>query len=414
MYTSQRVIFGAILTFFLLITFPATAVAKDAQLVITGARIYPSPTAPPIDNGTIIVRDGKISEVWKGQGSTVPSAEREIHANGRIVTAGFWNCHVHFTESHWNRASEQPEAELNEHLRAMLTRYGFTSVVDTGSDLANTQALQQRIVRGLKGPQIFTASGSFVAENGSPAYLEVKLPELKNPEQAQHFTKAVLARGAYAIKIFTGSFLGPDHVAHLPLPIIKAVTTTAHAQGKLVIAHPQSLQGVELAVDGGVNLLAHTSAQGGTWPETLVARLVQNGVGLIPTLKLWQFELTRNGVPSEVVTQIQTATEAQLRTFAAAGGEVLFGTDVGYMTDYDPTEEYQRMTEAGLRFEQILTALTINPVRRFDDPAQKGTIELGRQADLVILTADPRHASEHFANVQYTIRAGQIIYTRTE
>ena len=100
----------------------------------------------------------------------------------------------------------------------------------------------------------------------------------------------------------------------------------------------------------------------------------------------------------------------QLRTFAAAGGDVLFGTDVGYMTDYDPTEEYQRMVEAGLSFEQILASLTINPVRYFDNAALKGKVKSGRSADLVILAADPRSDVGNFARVRYTIRAGKVIY----
>jgi imidazolonepropionase-like amidohydrolase len=388
--------------------------AKNTQLVITGARIYPSPSATPIDKGTIIIHDGRIAEVRGDQSGTFPPAERVIKADGLVVTSGFWNCHVHFTEPKWGNAGELTETELSEHLRTMLTRYGFTSVVDTGSDFANTEALRQRIARGVQGPQILMASGSFVPENGSPAYLEVKLPELKNPGRAEQLTKEALAQGADAIKIFTGSYLGRDQVALMPLSVIKAVTTETHRHGKLVVAHPQSLQGVELALNGGVNILAHTAPQGGAWPEALVARMVQSGIGLIPTLKLWRFELTRVGVPPEVTDRFQATGVEQLRAFAAAGGEVLFGTDVGYMTDYDPTEEYRRMAEAGLRFDQILASLTINPVHRFDDAALKGTVEPGRQADLVILAADPQSESENFAKVRYTIRSGQIIYERPE
>jgi len=277
--------------------------AQEFQLVLRGARIYPSPTAPPIDNGTLLIRDGKIADITTAPPPSLSPATRVINAEGLVVTAGFWNCHVHFIEPHWRNAAGRTERELNEHLRSMLTRYGFTSVVDTGSDVTNTHALRHRISQGVQGPQIVMASGSFVAENGSPAYLPVKLPELKTPDQAEQQTRAVLAHGADAIKIFTGSFLGPDRVALMPLPIIKAVTTEAHRQGKLVVAHPQSLQGVELALDAGVNILAHTAPQGGVWSDALVTRLVQSGISLIPTLKLWGFELTRNGAPAAVVSK---------------------------------------------------------------------------------------------------------------
>jgi imidazolonepropionase-like amidohydrolase len=384
--------------------------AQDAQLVIRGARIHPSPGAQPIEGGTIVVRDGKIAEVRAGSGGELPSAGRVIEASGLVVTAGFWNCHVHFTEPKWAGADALPESALREHLRAMLTSHGFTSVVDTGSDYRNTEALRKRIAGGAPGPQIVAASGSFVPENGSPAYLEVKLPEVKEAATAERLTRDVLGRGADAIKFFTGSFLGPGRVAHMLLPVVRAVTAEAHRQGKLVVAHPQTLQGVELAVDGGVDILAHTAPQGGAWSEPLIARMVQKRMGLIPTLKLWRFELTRMGLPPVGVDRAQAMGVGQLRSFAAAGGEVLFGTDVGYMTDYDPTEEYQRMAEAGLSFDQILASLTTSPVQRFDDSARRGTVELGKQADLVILAADPHDDSAGFAEVRYTIRAGQILY----
>lgn len=386
------------------------AVAQAAQLVISGARLYPSPASAPIDKATIIVRDGKIAEIRAGQGAALAPAERLIEAEGLMVTSGFWNCHVHFTQPIWANASDLNEARLSAHLRTMLTRYGFTSVVDTGSNLANTQAIRKRIDLGMEGPQIVLASGSFVPENGSPAYLPVKLPELTSAKQAQQQTRRVLAQGADAIKIFTGSFVSPERTAVMPLPIITAVTQEAHRQGKLVLAHPQSQQGVEGALDGGVDVLLHTAPPGGVWPDALVERLVRSGVGLVPTLKLWRFELTRVGVPADIVDRYQATGIEQLRAFAAAGGDVLFGTDVGYMTDYDPTEEYQRMSEAGLGFKEILSALTLNPVRRFDDPALKGIVEPGRQADLVILGADPKRDVRHFTNVRYTIRSGQVIY----
>lgn len=388
------------------------AVAQMAQLVISGARLYASPTSSPMDKATIIIRHGKIAEIRADQRAVPVPTERMIEAEGLVVMAGFWNCHVHFTQSIWNDASDLSEADLNAYLSAMLTRYGFTSVVDTGSDLANTQAIRKRIDLGVKGPQILMASGSFVPENGSPAYLRVKLPELIDVKQAQQQARQVLARGADAIKLFTGSFLGPSNTALMSLPLIAAVAQEAHQQGKLVLAHPQSRQGVERALEGGVDVLVHTAPTGGAWPDTLVERLVRRGMGMVPTLKLWRFELTRVGVPADIVDRYQATGVEQLRAFAAAGGEVLFGTDVGYMTDYDPTEEYRKMAEAGLDVKAILAALTLNPARRFDDPGLKGIVAPGRQADLVVLGADPGLDVSHFANVYYTIRSGRVIYER--
>ena len=93
---------------------------------------------------------------------------------------------------------------------------------------------------------------------------------------------------------------------------------------------------------------------------------------------------------------------------------MLFGTDLGYMTDYDPTEEFQRMAEAGLSFEQILAALTTNPVRRWDDATARGTVEVGKAADLVVLGSDPAQKIEAFADVETTVAGGRVVYQRAK
>src|SRR5271168_3071506 len=97
----------------------------------------------------------------------------------------------------------------------------------------------------------------------------------------------------------------------------------------------------------------------------------------------------------------------QLRAWAGSGGTVIFGTDVGG-GDYDPSEEYALMAQAGMSLRQILTALTIAPVERLGDPKQWGRVATGFQADLVILNGDPSKNIRALADVRYTLRAGKI------
>src|SRR3954451_11978127 len=74
---------------------PPLELAKGT-LAIEHARIYVSPTVPPIDDGTVLVRDGVIAAV--GRGVQVPADATILPCDHCVVTAGFWNAHVHFTE----------------------------------------------------------------------------------------------------------------------------------------------------------------------------------------------------------------------------------------------------------------------------------------------------------------------------
>lgn len=382
-------------------------------LLILGAKLYPSPGAEAIPSADILISEGQIVSIspTSGQPRVSISDDRRIEANGLVAVAGFWNCHVHFTEPHWFGAAQQPEAKLAGQLRDMLIRYGFTSVVDTGSAPGNTLALRRRIENGLPGPEIQLYGGSFVTKGGSPAYLEVRLPELHSPQQARVAAAETLDLGLDGIKIFTGSYLGEGRVAHLSLPLVEAVVDVAKTRGALVVSHPESREGLETAINGGVTVLVHTAPSSGAWSPQLARRMVRADMALIPTLKLWRFELERAGRPPETVEAFQRAGVEQLRTFVAAGGEVLFGTDVGYMNDYDPREEYRKLHEAGLDFHQILASLTTAPASRFrDDPVAASTLEPGQPADLVLLVEDPSQDPEAFATVRYTIRGGRVLF----
>ena len=98
-----------------------------------------------------------------------------------------------------------------------------------------------------------------------------------------------------------------------------------------------------------------------------------------------------------------------MKTYADAGGDILFGTDVGYIDVFDTTEEYRLMSGAGLSFDQILGSLTTAPSARFGF-AKKGKVAAGMDGDLAILFADPAADITAFAKVAYTIRAGEVIY----
>jgi len=103
---------------------------------------------------------------------------------------------------------------------------------------------------------------------------------------------------------------------------------------------------------------------------------------------------------------------AQTRAFAELGGQLLFGTDVGYMTDYDPTEEFVYLQRAGLAPAQILAMLTTAPAARFGR-APTGRLAPGLAADIVVLDGDPAQDVRAFAKVRTTMRDGRVIHGRT-
>jgi imidazolonepropionase-like amidohydrolase len=393
---------------------PQSSDSRDHALALVGAKIYPAPDAQPIDDGFVLVRDGRIAEIGRRESVKLAPGAEVLDYRGLVIVPGFWNSHVHFTEAHWNGADTASATSLSRHLQEMLTRYGFVHALDTGSWLGNTDALRDRIDRGeLPGPAIQTTGPGFVPEGGSPFYiLPAKLPELRSATDAKSQVAARLTAGADAIKLFTGSVASPTNVVPMSLEVVRAATAEAHRGGKLVLAHPTNNEGAQVALEGGVDILAHTTPDGGPWKPDFAERMKQAGMGLIPTLHLWRFELSRKGADSVTIERFMGVAIEQLRTFVEIGGEVLFGTDVGYMTDYDPSDEYRSMARAGMSFRQILTALTTAPARRFGARGKtSGTLAPGMDADLVVLEGDPERDVSALGRVRATIRKGKLIFS---
>src|SRR5436305_10654289 len=65
-----------------------SASASAQTVAITGGKVYPV-SGPPIENGTVLIRDGKIAEV--GASVRIPNGAQHVDATGKVVTPGIVN-----------------------------------------------------------------------------------------------------------------------------------------------------------------------------------------------------------------------------------------------------------------------------------------------------------------------------------
>ena len=389
-----------------------------SDLALVGAKIYPSPTEPPIENGSIVVHDGLILAAGPSVSVKIPPGATVMDCKGLVVTSGFWNSHVHIFTPGLLRARDSTAAELDEQLDAVFNRWGFTTVFDLASVLDNTLALRRRIESDeVRGPHILTVGEPIWTIE--PVYVReymrdnsIHIPDTETPDQAIALVRNHAAKGADGIKLFTGSMQDGGKVAALPLATAKAAVEEAHRHGMPVFAHPQNLEGVEIAINSGVDVLAHTVPGSPPWTPEFIARLKKGNHALIPTLTLWDFEARKvQGATDQEREAWIDKMVAELEAYSKAGGEVLFGTDVGYTDHFDTTLEFTLMSQAGMAYQQILASLTTNPAKRFRFADHSGRIVHGMDADLVVLGADPALDVKAFSNVRYVIRSGQLIFS---
>lgn len=385
-------------------------------IALVGAKIYPSPTASAIEDGIVLIRDGKIKAFGSSKTITVSKNDSVLDCHGFTLTSAFWNCHVHFIEPKWGGADTMDAGRFDRQVSDMITSHGFAHVFDIAEfNISNVLNIRNRIKKGdVAGPIIYTTGVPLIPPNGNPFYLEpLKLPAATDSQTAVIHVRHQIDSGADGIKIWTGS--PTNHgIVYMADAMVRLITATAHNRNKPVFAHPSDSKGVRVAVDNGVDVLAHTTPDDGLlWSAEMISKMLRVHVALIPTLKLWKEVLKLQGDSAWSHSKFMLTAEQQLHAFDSAGGTILFGTDVGYITDYTTVDEFTLLSASGLSWSRILDMLTTAPARRFGLKNRTGQIVVGLDADLVLLKGDPAADIQAFDKVEETILQGRVIYKRS-
>lgn len=365
------------------------------MLALVGGTVYEDPDHDPYEDAIVLIDGDAIVNV----GIATSADAQRIDCSGLKIVAGFWNSHVHFFERKWADAANIPDDEVKQQMVDTFSRYGFTTVFDLGSPLANTLTLRERtdVVR------IFTTGHGLIPPNALPpesvlavmGVMNFPMAEVSEGIGASDAVRKLLADGADGIKAFASSPRGAmSKFAMRPACVV------AQAAHKPFFVHPNSNDDIALAVECGATVIAHTTPRSPVWEDTLVWSMVERNVALTPTLSLWEHYARHDRLSTQ--QRIVDTALAQLRAFRLAGGTVLFGTDLGAV-DPDPTPELALMRRSGMRFPDILRSLTTNPSTRFTGRPPR--VRAGEPADVVVM--------RDFDDVVMTIRAGKITYAES-
>ena len=178
----------------------------------------------------------------------------------------------------------------------------------------------------------------------------------------------------------------------MPEPIAIAAVRVAHQHHQLVFAHPSNLTGIQVAIDSGVDILAHAPDETSGIGDAVLRSAVAKHMAMSPTLKLFS--------GADDIAEIRRVG----RRFHEPGGELMFGTDTGYQSDYDVNGEFQQLQKAGLNTIEILRMLTENPAGRFGVQKERGRLMPRIIADLTVLARSRVRCRRVFARSTYDSR----------
>lgn len=426
---------------------PACAqAASEATLAITHVTIVDGTSPTPRADQTVLIRGNRIVAVGPASSTRLPASARTIDGEGKFLIPGLWDMHVHTV------------VPAGREVLRLYVANGVLGLRDMASEWNELKQWRREIAAGtLVGPRII-AAGPYI-EGG-----DVPIPHLlaRTPMEAEAAVDSLVRLGVDFVKLHS----------QLSREVYFAAARAARSRGLRVAGHvPRSITPEE-ASDSGVGSIEHmlqvpmpcTPAESlalqPRFPiqrvlgpctsrdlRPMFQRLARNGTRVVPTLvaaveiarwpkrdlpgdafarflpdTLRRFVLAIFPMPDSIPPDADQVGLAMLEKRVSlvgamhrAGVVVLPGTDAPLRNSppgFGLHQELAFLARAGLTPFDILRAATLEPVRYLGLEDSLGTIETGKIADLVLLTADPLSDVKNLSSVDLVLVNGRVMASK--
>lgn len=439
-----------------------------ALKVLQGATVFDGTGSEAIENGVVVVRDGKIECVGRKNDCSIPSGAEVIDVSDKYITPGLVDAHVHFFQTGF--FDSRPDAlDLRDtypfpkvaafqkkHPRRYYDAYlcsGITGVYDVGGFTWSLD-FQQSAEQNPGAPHV-AAAGPLITPSTMDIFntpSDKVLVNLDSDEKATRMVEYLAALGSTGIKLWQ---LRPDDEEYMGY--VQTVSEAAEEHNKSLIAHATTLSQAKSAVKHGAGLLVHsvsdrevdqefiemTKKQGTIYTPTLIV-----GSGYMLAYRAaadvadYPFDDPNRCVDPKTRQLLKEASQfsdhaafsdsfmerlksfdpqqdrvsqtalTNLKKMYEAGVPVAVGTDAGNPgTLHGPSiyEEMEAMQRAGIPAEDLIVMATQNGARAMQRAEDFGTLEAGKFANLIILENDPSKDIANMRSITQTMLRGRLM-----
>jgi imidazolonepropionase-like amidohydrolase len=407
--------------------------AQQQTTLIHAGQLLDRPGRAPRGNSTIVVRGGKIVEVRDGF-SAPAGGERVVDLRDRFVLPGLIDMHVHLY-SEGDPLKARLEGQTRDYEDSVLIaarnaritlEAGFTTVRDLGGEARGIATLRDFINAGeLPGPTIVPAGRMVSVSSGhgdvnglnrsiTHALREDADSVCNGAEGCRQAVRNQVSQGAEVIKFAATGGVNSNVAGGLSKQMfddeMTAIVETARSFGRKATAHAHAKDGIDAALRAGVASVEH-----GTFlDDETIALFKQKGAYLVPTMlaPVAALAQARRGdrPPASLVKAEEAAAAARAshqRAFKA-GVKVAFGTDAGVPPHGINAQEFKLMVDAGMAPMAAIQTATVNAAELLGRSATLGTIEPGKDADIIAVAGDPVADVTRLERVDFVMRRGAV------
>ena len=400
------------------------------SLVITGISLVDAllPEARP--DAWVRLEGPTIREVGRGP---APRGEPRLDLGGAWLLPGLWDVHTHLRPTTWtgrDPVQTLPETVLEQGRNAMdALSAGITSLRVVGVSGWADVAWREAFASGrFTGPRLFCCGDAIRTTAGHDPFGGTR--RMIAVDGADAFVQAVreqILHGVDQIKLITtGGIMGGGHDVMSAVMFLREELTAAmriaRQRGLPVAVHATAAQAVKWAVEAG----AHSIEHGYLLDEEAAALMARRGVYYVPTLALSHLTRDQARTPDEHAycaehvlpdgfreraNRFAPDHEDSFRMARAAGVKIASGSDQG-----PPREaallEIEFLARVGLGAHGAIAAATRTAAEVCQASDRLGTIEPGKLADLIAVTANPLEDIAHLRRLAAVVKDGRVVVDR--
>lgn len=350
--------------------------------------------------------------------------ERVVNLTGKYIVPGLFDVHAHVA----GVLKNSYDHTTSENTLGMLLDHGITTIRNPGGPTNESVSLKEEVFKGnIKGPEIFTAGRLLNSPQLPVPFVE---DQVTSEEAVRQEVRRQAAIGVDYIKLYVG--LKPD--------LVKAAIDEAHNQGIKVIGHLYYTSWTD-AANLGIDFLTHgipvspfllsedkqqifNLTGGGPFDHSLwldlvdlnsteirnmIDNLVENQIPVDPTLSIYEAIFKQDSTDPQN-EQRWTKVLQLTKMMHESGVTVLSGSDLpnfGLVPGESLHHELELLVEAGITPRDVIKIATGNGAEALDLINQTGTIEPGKQADILILSANPAEDIENIKRIDAVISNGR-------
>lgn len=451
-----RLLILTLLPFYL---FGQTSIIRDVHVLdVEKQRVLP--------NMSVKIVDGKIDQIDKYGKMTVSDQDTLIDGQGKYLIPGLMDAHIHFFQSgglytrpdaldmthvfSYDEEIQFAKDNAVDYMKRYL-RQGITTVMDVGGPLWNFE-VRDVIAKDTLSPNVLVTGPLFSMvsrpqlDRGDPPIIQVT----NKQDVLELFNKQLPYKPDF-MKVWY--VVTPDLPAEKSYPLVAYLGELCRENNLKLAVHSTQLETAKLAVKAGANILVH-SVDDEVIPSDFIKELKKGQVTYIPTLtvtdgyiktftgqidhhaqdlkwanpeaynslsdpnkvdrSMWPENLKRMyGIERPAaLNQRDSVMRINLRALHQAGINVVTGTDAGnigtmHASSFIP--ELYAMQEAEMSNWDLLVSSTINSAKGFAIDDRVGSIKEGKQADLVLLSANPLENIQNLNAIALVIKDGELL-----